>query len=103
MSNRKNPYVSLAKSILAQPSVPPKILSKPKLQDYGLSEAIIKKNEIDKKEDEYNQILKFRLIQLLFVVFCIIFCKGDFSDGLIAGIAGAVFMQIYQPCFIASL
>lgn len=49
MTNRKNPYKALVKNILAQPYVPPKILSKPKLQDYGLSDEILKQNEINKK------------------------------------------------------
>lgn len=75
MTNKKNPYKTLVKSILAQPYVPPKILSKPKLQDYGLSEEIIKKNEINKKEDEDNKKTLFNLI--FFVVLVLIFYNSD--------------------------
>lgn len=55
MTNRKNPYKTLMKNILAQPYVPPKISSKPKLQDYDLSDEILKQNEINKNDEENNK------------------------------------------------
>lgn len=71
MTNRKNPYKALVKNILAQPYVPPKILSKPKLQDYGLSDEILKQNEINKNDEENNKkiSLNFLFIFIIFLTF----------------------------------
>ena len=71
MTDRKNPYKALVKNILAQPYVPPKILSKPKLQDYGLSDEILKQNEINKNDEENNKkiSLNFLFIFIIFLTF----------------------------------
>ncbi len=75
MTNRKNHYKALLKNILAQPYVPPKILSKPKLQDYGLSDEILKQNEINKNNEETNR--KYLLNILLIFITSLIFYNCD--------------------------
>ena len=75
MTKQKNPYKTLMKSILAQPYVPPKVLSKPKLQDYGLSDDILKQNEINKKNEETNR--KYLLSVLLVFIISLIFYNCD--------------------------
>lgn len=71
MTNRKNPYKAFVKSILAQPYVPPKILSEPKLQNYGLSNEILKQNEINKQNEETSKksLLSILLIFIIFLIF----------------------------------
>ena len=75
MTNRKNHYKALLKNILAQPYIPPKILSKPKLQDYGLSDEILKQNEINKNNEETNR--KYLLNILLIFIISLIFYNCD--------------------------
>lgn len=75
MTKQENPYKTLMKSILAQPYVPPKVLSKPKLQDYGLSDEILKQNEINKNNEETNR--KYLLNILLIFITSLIFYNCD--------------------------
>lgn len=75
MTNRKNPYKTLIKNILAQPYVPPKISSKPKLQDYDLSDEILKQNEINKNDEENNKKTLLNILFIFIIVF--IFCNSD--------------------------
>ena len=101
MTNRKNPYKALVKNILAQPYVPPKILSEPKLQDYGLSDEILKQNEINKKNKKMDKIFIFRAVQTIIIILPVIFCKSGVFENLAGGLLLAIFLQIYQDCIIS--